>query len=358
MRVILLESQRAQKVYLLTSVLARALMLVKGLSLTPVETGAIINNPQAFNVESTGALTLTDIQSLSLYKNLDKQFNDVNNLFITYLQMPDAGCPSEKIITLLTLTGWEVNQICTLINLFWPPAAGNTEYDYNTVIGVARLNRCFQIGLQMGVDIYFLLKLCSLSETVTAGKARGGSANSITLADAASQTNEAYVGLQASIISGTGNGQTRVITSYAGATRVATVDVNWTIAPDNTSRYEVTGLPLANTSNQLIPANWDRYVQLARSTLDALNAKYDNPEFKEVFKSITSQLDTMERDALLGYTIWYLNNAQNLKFIQTPSDLYQFLLIDVEMSGCASTSTIAQGIASVQLYMQRCGIES
>ena len=74
--------------------------------------------------------------------------------------------------------------------------------------------------------------------------------------------------------------------------------------------------------------------------------------FAEQFNKITATLDTQKRDALLGYAMWMLNRS--FQEIQTPSDLYQFLLIDVETSSCATTSRIAEGIASVQLYMQRC----
>ena len=40
--------------------------------------------------------------------------------------------------------------------------------------------------------------------------------------------------------------------------------------------------------------------------------------------------------------------------IDSPDTLYQYLLIDVEMGGCDTTSYIAQAIAAIQLYMQRC----
>src|SRR5579875_1011005 len=39
--------------------------------------------------------------------------------------------------------------------------------------------------------------------------------------------------------------------------------------------------------------------------------------------------------------------------IRTATDLAAYLLVDVEMSDCDTTSRIAQAIASVQLYMQR-----
>src|SRR5262249_2610560 len=63
-------------------------------------------------------------------------------------------------------------------------------------------------------------------------------------------------------------------------------------------------------------------------------------------------LNPQKRGALLPYSIWLLNKRD--PSIQEASDVYQFLLIDVEMGGCATTSQTVQAIGSVQLYMQRC----
>lgn len=111
-------------------------------------------------------------------------------------------------------------------------------------------------------------------------------------------------------------------------------------------------LPLVDAGNNIIPANWTTFSNLAGVTLGAVNAKYHDERSESVNKEITSYLNTQKRDALLGYAIWILNKKFDV--VQKPSDLYQYLLIDVEMCDCDSVSLIAQGIASVQLYMQRC----
>ena len=76
------------------------------------------------------------------------------------------------------------------------------------------------------------------SGIVTAGTAQGGSANSITLASAASSTNGTYDPAGVRLVGGTGAGQVRLILHYVGSTRVATVDRDWRTAPDSTSDYE------------------------------------------------------------------------------------------------------------------------
>jgi Tfp pilus assembly protein PilW len=70
-----------------------------------------------------------------------------------------------------------------------------------------------------------------------AGTVAGSASSSITLGSNASSTNGAYNGLTLRIVSGTGAGQLRAITSYDGGTRVATVTPDWTTTPNNTSTY-------------------------------------------------------------------------------------------------------------------------
>jgi hypothetical protein len=71
-----------------------------------------------------------------------------------------------------------------------------------------------------------LLRACGLSATTLAtalsGAAAAGSATSITLAAGASAVDGAYVGMTVNLTGGTGAGQSAVIASYNGATKVAT----------------------------------------------------------------------------------------------------------------------------------------
>lgn len=73
--------------------------------------------------------------------------------------------------------------------------------------------------------------------TISAGTAQAGAVGSITLAAGEPAVDNALAGVVCRIVSGTGAKQTRLITGYVGATKVATPDRNWTTAPDNTSVY-------------------------------------------------------------------------------------------------------------------------
>ncbi len=74
---------------------------------------------------------------------------------------------------------------------------------------------------------------------ITGGTAQGGTSNTVTLETAASAVDNFYRGMYVAVnIDGTV--EYRIITSYVGATRVATVTPLWVTAdPDNTDNYTV-----------------------------------------------------------------------------------------------------------------------
>jgi len=116
--------------------------------------------------------------------------------------------------------------------------------------------------------------------------------------------------------------------------------------------YALNDLALADLSGQLVQANWLQYTAAAGNLLAAVSAQAGEEAFPALSVGSGKLLDTQKRNVLLPYTIWHLQRQHPL--IRYPSDVYQYLLIDVEMSACDNVSYIAQGIGSVQLYMQRC----
>jgi len=61
------------------------------------------------------------------------------------------------------------------------------------------------------------------------------------------------------------------------------------------------------------------------------------------------KINAIKRDALCDYIM----GIKSLNF-KDKNDLYQYFLLDVEMSECFKTSQIVAGISSVQLYIHRC----
>ncbi len=111
---------------------------------------------------------------------------------------------------------------------------------------------------------------------IRSGTAQTGStANTIKLDTGASATNSIYVSDLVTITGGTGLGQTRTIISYNGTTKVATVDRNWVVTPDNTSTFNI----LASTtpsifSDQGVAQAGGATTITLQSTASATNSLY------------------------------------------------------------------------------------
>lgn len=75
------------------------------------------------------------------------------------------------------------------------------------------------------------------------GTAQAGAASTITLDSGASATDQAYRDALVVLRSGTGAPQVRIVESYVGSSKVATVNRPWQVNPDNTSVFSVLSLP-------------------------------------------------------------------------------------------------------------------
>lgn len=86
-----------------------------------------------------------------------------------------------------------------------------------------------------GTNIYEIINC-----TYATGIAQAGAPTTITLPTTFSANNDYYNNWEIHIYSGTGDGQTRTISDYDGATKVATVSSNWATNPDSTSAFYIT----------------------------------------------------------------------------------------------------------------------
>jgi hypothetical protein len=101
----------------------------------------------------------------------------------------------------------------------------------------------------------------------------------------------------------------------------------------------------------------------------AAKAKYSDEGWAKVAKPLQDVLRERQRQSLVSYIIGTPNvmittsglppvppattPATILNSFRDEDELYEFLLIDVEMSACTKTSRIKQGISSIQLFMDR-----
>ncbi len=153
------------------------------------------------------------------------------------------GTPRAVPDPCLALAAWTANDRDNLIGIpvqayNTAPGACVTNKLANTDVLVVRHAETCVAGVgtceaDTAGKLYFQSELCE-----TGNLAQGGSANSLTLAATASDDDDHYNGVTIRIIDGQGKGQTGVVASYDGATKVATMAAGWGTPPDNTSRYE------------------------------------------------------------------------------------------------------------------------
>lgn len=121
-------------------------------------------------------------------------------------------------------------------------------------------------------------------------------------------------------------------------------------APAETLQVDIEFLiQLANTEN----LTFDFYRQQADALLNVVRSRYDDEQWQRVYQPIRDRLATQRRDALLSYAL----TRQLPDTFQGRRDadvLYEYLLLDVQIGSEVETSRIVQGIAALQLYVQRC----
>lgn len=85
----------------------------------------------------------------------------------------------------------------------------------------------------------------------------------------------------------------------------------------------------------------------------AAKAKFDDEQWAEADQPISEGLSEKLRAALVSYMVAHPDPIKNQHW-KDSNGLYDYFLIDPEMSPCMMTSRIKQAIGSVQLFVQRC----
>lgn len=92
----------------------------------------------------------------------------------------------------------------------------------------------------------------------------------------------------------------------------------------------------------------------ARMIRKAIKSTYSQDQWLKIVKPIQNKLRTAQRDALVDYI---LANPEivgsTAAVLKTANNLFEHLLIDVEMESCMKTSRLKMAISSAQLFMDR-----
>lgn len=100
------------------------------------------------------------------------------------------------------------------------------------------------------------------------------------------------------------------------------------------------------------PTMQDPATQAEIAARALLRSKYGADSWNGIIKPISDKLRLRQRDVLVDYLIFNTNSAEHP--IKDVNDLYEYYLIDPQMSPCMLTSRLVQATASVQLFVQRC----
>jgi hypothetical protein len=113
-----------------------------------------------------------------------------------------------------------------------------TIMTYDGTTKIATINKSWDV-LPVSGSSEFVLIASNTPLFTSEGKIQAATISTVTLDDDSSGANDAYLGSNVVIVSGTGLGQSRLITGYVGSTKIATITPNWTTLPDTTSAYSV-----------------------------------------------------------------------------------------------------------------------
>jgi Tc toxin complex TcA C-terminal TcB-binding domain/Neuraminidase-like domain/Salmonella virulence plasmid 28.1kDa A protein len=91
----------------------------------------------------------------------------------------------------------------------------------------------------------------------------------------------------------------------------------------------------------------------AASVKQTAKAKYDDEQWLAIARPLRDVVREKQRSSLVAYLVAHPNPARGQTW-KDANGMFDYFLVDVEMSPCQLTSRIKQAIGSVQLFVQRC----
>ena len=101
-------------------------------------------------------------------------------------------------------------------------------------------------------------------------------------------------------------------------------------------------------------AKWGDYNSAAAAVLAAVRTRLGGSDWDSLYQQLDGQVQECKRTALIGTAINALAQRDGTIWINNSRNLYEYLLIDVEMGGTTTISTIKEGLNAIQLYLLRC----
>ena len=90
---------------------------------------------------------------------------------------------------------------------------------------------------------------------------------------------------------------------------------------------------------------------LVRGVRETLKVRMGLAAWRESMQGVSDAVRNARRDALVAYILHHDTPSPE---IETPDQLYEYFLVDVQMDACMQTSRIRLALSTVQLFVQRC----
>ncbi|KAK6529744.1 putative Insecticidal toxin complex protein TccB2 [Arthrobotrys megalospora] len=105
--------------------------------------------------------------------------------------------------------------------------------------------------------------------------------------------------------------------------------------------------------------SYQKLAAQAETLKNTLRARYNADDWEKAAKPLFDTLRKNQRDALVAYLIVEPSLVET-GLVNDADGLFEYFLIDCQMSSCLQTSRIKQATATIQLYVQRCllGLEA
>ncbi len=113
-------------------------------------------------------------------------------------------------------------------------------------------------------------------------------------------------------------------------------------------------LRLRDTCTSSAVDHWADYNKQADALLTAVRARLGGTNWAELYDQINGEVQEQKRTALIRTALNQLAQQPATSWIKNTRNLYEYLLIDVEMGGSTRISYIKEALNAVQLYLIRC----
>ncbi len=101
------------------------------------------------------------------------------------------------------------------------------------------------------------------------------------------------------------------------------------------------------------PASADDEAAVAIAIKNAAKSKHSDAEWLTVAKPLKAILREKQRSALVSYLVAHPDPSREQTWTDV-DELYEYLLVDVQMDACMTSTRLLQATNSVQLFIQRC----